>query len=132
MLPHELGHNMAAHHDRANAGSTPAYPYAYGWVSTSGDFRTVMAYDNAACPGGSCSPVPYFSNPDVSYLGYPTGRPEGAADAADNRKTLNNTGPTVAGFRLPAADVAMGRNAMGGCKYFVMKRAPSKPSTRPR
>ena len=33
---HELGHNQGLHHDPANAGSTPSYPYAYGYRDPSG------------------------------------------------------------------------------------------------
>ncbi len=89
---HELGHNQGAHHNPENAGSTPAYPYAYGhYVDAS--FRTVMSYVNQ-CPSG-CSRVPYFSNPAISVNGFPTG----IADARDNHRTLNNTALTVAQFR---------------------------------
>ena len=30
-FPHELGHNMGLQHDPGNAGSSPAYSYAYGY-----------------------------------------------------------------------------------------------------
>lgn len=89
---HELGHNQGAHHNPENAGSTPAFPYAYGhYVDAS--FRTVMSYVNQ-CPSG-CSRVPYFSNPAISFNGSPTG----IADARDNHRCLNNTALTVSQFR---------------------------------
>ncbi|MFN0280256.1 MAG: reprolysin-like metallopeptidase [Pyrinomonadaceae bacterium] len=88
---HELGHNQAAHHNPENAGSA-AYPYAYGHY-VNGSFRTVMSYVNQ-CPSG-CSRVPYFSNPSISFNGFPTG----IADQRDNHRTLNNTALTVSQFR---------------------------------
>lgn len=88
---HELGHNQAAHHNPENAGSA-AFPYAYGhYVNDS--FRTVMSYVNQ-CPDG-CSRVPYFSNPAISFNGFPTG----IADERDNHRTLNNTALTISQFR---------------------------------
>lgn len=88
---HELGHNMGAHHDPANGGGA-AYPYSFGHF-VNGSFRTVMSY-NTQCPSG-CTRVAHFSNPEISYLGHPTG----IADARDNHRTLNNTASVVANFR---------------------------------
>jgi hypothetical protein len=59
-----------------------------------------MAYGNA-CYG--CIRLQYWSNPNVQYGGLPMGVPEGQSQAADNRKTLNNTAYTVANFRLSGA-----------------------------
>jgi len=89
---HELGHNMAAHHDPANDGGPSAFPFSYGHF-VDGFFRTVMAY-NTQCHAG-CTRVSHFSNPNVSYLGFPTG----IAEARDNHRTLNNTAGIVANFR---------------------------------
>lgn len=65
---HELAHNIGSHHDRSVA-STAMYPYAFGYWAPDYSYRTVMAYD---CPV-YCQRVPYFSNPNVIYGGYPTG-----------------------------------------------------------
>ncbi len=96
-LAHECGHNQGALHDRANAGGSGLYNYAYGYQQTAASppFRTIMAYD---CDGG-CTRVNYWSNPDVSYNGYPTGVLSTAATAADNRLTLNNTRTIAANWR---------------------------------
>ncbi|HZX48581.1 MAG TPA: DUF1566 domain-containing protein [Nitrospirota bacterium] len=88
---HELGHNMGAAHDRANASSGGAYSYSYGYYDPVQGFGTIMSY-----PGFS---IPNFSNPLVTYNGVPTGIPEGQTNSADNSKTLNNTAYTVANFR---------------------------------
>ncbi len=97
VLAHETGHNMACHHDRQNAGGTVAYPYAYGyrWTGNSGtQWRTVMAYS----PGAR---ILYFSNPNVTYDGKPTGVDHNTDPntSADNARVLNNTASTVAAFR---------------------------------
>ena len=96
-LAHECGHNQGANHDRANAGGTTLYSYAYGYQQTAAPspFRTIMAYN---CDGG-CTRVNYWSNPDVNYNGYPTGVVSTAGNAADNRLTLNNTRSFAANWR---------------------------------
>lgn len=100
-FPHELGHNMGATHDWYIDGSTQPYPYMHGYVNTAGKWRTVMAYNNECADSGFvCQRLPYWSNPDLLYLGDPMGVPEGSFHAADNRKVLNNTASTVAQFRV--------------------------------
>ncbi|PHQ81949.1 MAG: hypothetical protein COB69_03180 [Phycisphaera sp.] len=87
---HEIGHNMGATHDRNNAGGA-VFSYAYGWRwnSTNGVlYRSVMAYS----PG---SRVPYFSNPDINYIGTPTG----VVNSEDNARCHDNTRDSVANFR---------------------------------
>jgi hypothetical protein len=97
---HEMGHNMGATHDRYVNDGDGVYPYSHGYVYTPGKWRTVMAYDRKCSDKGySCTRIPYWSNPGVSYQGSPTGVPETAADSANNRLTLNNTAFTVANFR---------------------------------
>ncbi|MEM0895605.1 MAG: choice-of-anchor D domain-containing protein [Verrucomicrobiota bacterium] len=70
---HELGHNIGCRHAWGDtSGSTTLHNY--GWrfdPPIGGRVRTVMAYD------WDWSRIPYFSNPDVSYNGAPTGVPNG-------------------------------------------------------
>ncbi len=94
---HELGHIMAANHDRTTDAnvSNPLFPYAFDYIvgsSSAGPFRTVMAYPG---PCSNCPIVPYFSNPDIILNGQPIGN----ATTADNRRTLNQTNVQVAAFR---------------------------------
>jgi hypothetical protein len=92
---HELGHNMGCAHDRDNGGSGGLFSYSYGYQEPSNLFRTVMAYN---CPGG-CPRYQFFSNPDVSYQGQPTGVPISEPDSAHNALTINLSAPTIAAFR---------------------------------
>lgn len=83
---HECGHNMACHHDVANAGAA-LYPYSYGHRTPDNAYRTIMAY----APG---TRINRWSSPNVSYLGYTMG-----TATADNAQSLNNTAATVSQFR---------------------------------
>ncbi len=116
---HELGHNMASHHDHANAGGA-LYPYSYGYRTASGNYRTIMAY----APG---TRIQYFSNPNVSYLGEALGIPDGQPNAAENWKSLNNTSTTVAQFRcaIPAPYGTGKLNSIGTKPGLAWSSTPS-------
>ena len=92
-LAHELGHNMGCQHDRETSpgGGVHDYSHAYRFEVDGVLYHTVMAYQ----PG---LPIPYFSNPDVLFLGIPTGIAETSTNSANNAKTLKRTVPTVARF----------------------------------
>lgn len=98
---HECGHNLGSLHDRANSGGNQgAYPYSYGYQQPNGTtaqrFVTIMAYRNG-CSG--CPRVNYWSNPSVTYAGYPMGVDISQPNSADNRQTLNNTRTFAEQFR---------------------------------
>lgn len=107
--PHELGHNMGAHHDRDNSSSecssgSQAYDYACGYREvTNGRFRTIMAYSDNCPGGGSCARIGYFSNPDINDPIYaePTGIDNdiSPATSADNARALDGTALLIANFR---------------------------------
>ncbi len=88
---HEHGHNMGFQHNPEN-GSGAAFTYAYGHY-INGNYRTVMSYSNPC--GTGCARRPYFSNPNVSFMGAPTG----VADQRDNARAGNQTAAVVAQFR---------------------------------
>lgn len=92
-LAHELGHNMGCQHDRLTSPSGGAFDFSHAHrFEVDGTlYHTVMAYQ----PG---LPVPYFSNPDVMFLGVPTGIPEPSTNSANNAKTINLAAATVARF----------------------------------
>ncbi|MEM7350090.1 MAG: PKD domain-containing protein [Acidobacteriota bacterium] len=92
---HEFGHNLGLHHDPANAGSNPAFAWAYGhFVDLR--FRTIMSY-SAECTNRNCPRIPNFSHPGISFQGLPTG----IANQRHNARVLNVTGSVVAAFRAP-------------------------------
>lgn len=116
---HENGHNMGARHDRFvdDTDGSP-YDYNHGFVNVDDAWRTVMAYNDACEDAGtSCTRLPYWSNPDLTYGGDPMGIADGDPEAADNRTTLNNTRTTVQQFRdahAPTADAGPDQNAECG------------------
>ena len=118
-LAHEIGHNQGNMHDRASTTNTGAFAYSYGFRRCASDgtgFRTVMSY---SCSGASR--VTQFSNPNVSYNGYPTGiaYESDPANSSDNARSMNNTADTVAAFRGSAG---------GGGGGAVAPNAPSSLS----
>ena len=96
-FPHELGHNMGAHHDPfVSTGDSTLFPYSHGYVDLVAHFRTIMAYnDQCAASGFNCTRIPFFSTPNLTQAG----RPIGNASTSDNSRTLGQTADTVANFR---------------------------------
>jgi hypothetical protein len=92
---HEIGHNMGSHHNREDAGSTPAYDFSYGYRNQTANFRTIMSYN---CPSG-CTRVNFWSNPNLSFNGVPMGIDINQTNSAYNALSLNQTAPYVANFR---------------------------------
>lgn len=93
---HELGHTLGAGHDRA-AGCTGLFPYSCGYRNEGvTGWRTLMAYP---CAGIGCPRILNFSNPEVSFLGEPTGLSGDSSVATDNARTITLAAPTVASFR---------------------------------
>jgi hypothetical protein len=102
---HELGHTMSAHHDCYVESSVQPYNYIHGYVhigrTAASSWRTIMAYRDECedtFSGADCTRIQYFSNPSVSYGGYPTGT-SGSGCTANVRLTFANTDYTVSNFR---------------------------------
>ncbi|MDH5411778.1 MAG: M12 family metallo-peptidase, partial [Alphaproteobacteria bacterium] len=95
-LAHEVGHNMGFEHNpedsiRYQTSQPTATPFSFGHY-VDGSFRTIMSY---ATPCLSGCPMAYrFSNPNLDFLGFPTG----IADQRDNARTGDLTAPIVADF----------------------------------
>jgi uncharacterized repeat protein (TIGR01451 family) len=109
---HELGHNMGAEHDWSASGETWR-SYAHGFTDRQCKWKTIMAY------GGGCywmDPIEYFSNPNVTVSGRPTGLPEGTGNNctgqdlahcdADVARLFNETGIVVANYRVNTANIS--------------------------
>ncbi|MEN5203825.1 zinc-dependent metalloprotease [Stenotrophomonas sp. TWI700] len=91
---HEIGHLQSARHDIATDSSTSPYAYGHGYryqPATGTGWRTIMAYNCTR----SCPRLNYWSNPNITYNGIPTG----IASSADNQRVLVNTKAAVAAFR---------------------------------
>lgn len=106
VFAHETGHMLGAHHDYLNTfdangnPSTGAFNYSYGYRFDADNFTytTVMAYE----PG---IPVPYFSNPNLTFQGVPLGTTNSNPVPADNAQTLNRLAPYVARYRTALSRV---------------------------
>jgi hypothetical protein len=100
---HEMGHNFGCRHDRITQGARDGdgnYCYGYRFTDNSGaspivDEGTVMSYAG--------SRIPYFSNPDVTYHGYPLGVPVGDPKAACNAETMADNAQRISATCAPAA-----------------------------
>jgi hypothetical protein len=107
-FPHEIGHNLGAHHDRWVAWDNPLFPYGFGYVDPQLRWRTILAYSNhCSALGQPCPRIARFSNPDQLHEGTPLGVAEGSPAAADNRRAMSNGAAIVANYRAavrPAND----------------------------
>lgn len=88
-MAHEIGHNLGCAHDLPNSFNDAYFPYSYGYNDSLNQWHDIMAVFQAN------PTIPYFSNPNVSYLGRPTG-----TALADNARTINQTRHIVANYRL--------------------------------
>ena len=110
---HELGHNLGLSHDWYADGHVWA-PSARGYVSLEGRFQTIMAYqDHCGDVLGNppCSEMPFYSDPNRVYSGFPSGVPIGTSTQctwhnpdnppcdADATSALRESVPIVAGYR---------------------------------
>ena len=100
-LAHEVGHNMGCLHNREDDDTSDggqdydlfAFSFGKRWQDENSGYRTIMSYDNSA--ENFPIKIPYFSNPEVSYLGVTTGN----AGTENNAKVLSITAPYVSNFR---------------------------------
>ncbi|MEO8536603.1 MAG: M12 family metallo-peptidase [Betaproteobacteria bacterium] len=117
-FPHEIGHNFGARHDTYVDASSSPYAYGHGWVDIGQHWRDVMAYNNAcAAYGVSCTRIPYFSNPAMSY-GSPAD-PLGATATSDVARVHNQNALTVANFR------ASKQGGTAGCTWSLSTASAS-------
>lgn len=98
---HEMGHNLGSHHSRNQRSNAPSasggvFDYSTGWRWNGNDGRSyasVMTYEEGS------TRVFYFSNPDVTYQGAPTGSYSGRYAPADNARSIRAMKHRIAGYR---------------------------------
>lgn len=91
---HEIGHLQGARHDRLVDGTLTPYQYGHGFIPSSKNWRTIMAYGNGC---SNCTRIQWWSSPLKTYP--PTGQVMGTATYEDNARVLNVTAAVIAGFR---------------------------------
>ena len=99
---HEMGHNMGAHHHKGqNFQPGPGlWSFSAGWRWISTDtvrYCSIMTYESGTyfSDGQTHTRVAHFSNPNISYIGAPTGN----ATDGDNARTLRDIRNVIAGYR---------------------------------
>lgn len=86
-----LARNQAAGRDPESEQNRD-FPYGHALCNDLGNWRTVMSRS----PDRRCPVIqPYFSNPEVSFLGTPTGDPE----VRNNARVLGETARLVSSYR---------------------------------
>lgn len=88
---HEIGHLQGARHDVRTDAATIPFIDGHGYIDEVNGFRTIMAYPCINDGVDECPRIPYWSNPDISYLGFPTGE-EGISN---NARVLAETAPAI-------------------------------------
>lgn len=106
-MVHEIGHNMGNHHSRNQASNAAGsdgglFSYSTGWRWTGDDgngYVSVMTYTEDPDGNKDYTRVPYFSNPDISHQGQPTGSYDEPHAPADNSLSMNEIRSVIAGYR---------------------------------
>ena len=110
-FPHELGHLYGCRHDPYVDNTNTPYAYGHAYVYLPATWRTVMAYnDYCSDNGSSCTRLPYFSNPSITYGGVAMG----TAAGNNNRAVLNITDVTIAGFQAMPGMATLGSETILG------------------
>ncbi len=98
---HEIGHIMGCLHNTEEDDSNYPYKYGHGYVHYTGNptasWRTMMAY-STTCDNYDykCRRILYWSNPNISYNGVPTGD----NTYRNNARVWNERAQTVSEFCL--------------------------------
>lgn len=104
--PHEIGHNLGAAHDPANAALGAHWPGGFGYIDQANGIATVMSYLPI---NGCCSYVDYFSNTNVRYNGIALGNAQRNNASAIRRNLFQ-----VARYRIAAPSVPRNVRATPG------------------
>lgn len=96
-LAHEIGHLQGARHNwETDPATDERFPHNHGFwhkgLHPSENWTTIMSYD---CKPSRCARRPYWSNPNVTLAGTPTG----SKDCCNNAAVLNATAKKICSFR---------------------------------
>ena len=115
-LAHELGHGWGLDHDHTSTLNTPSWPWAFGYQLPSAQWYTIMALS----PGAGAARIQYFSNPNLTFLGEPLGRPETSEGPADCARALNDNAAIISAFRPTAPESYCSAGFSGaGCQALM-------------
>ncbi|MBO6795504.1 MAG: zinc-dependent metalloprotease [Balneolaceae bacterium] len=103
-MTHEIGHNLGCAHNIEDA-NVWAYPYGFGYRSSGGGWRTLMAYSPPS------NRINFWSNPDV----YLSGIPMGTVQQEDNARVWDERAAAVASFRTSTSQFEF---EISGGDYF--------------
>lgn len=119
---HEIAHIVGARHDMSTDPKTIPYVYGHGHADYINHFRTVMAY-TTLCQRFStyCTKIPYFSNPNLTYNGFPLG----VANVSDNALVWQNYSSNVMSFRQPNDDYFVTQADMNDIYYAQLEAKKS-------
>ncbi|MFV1884813.1 MAG: zinc-dependent metalloprotease [Balneola sp.] len=103
-LIHEVGHNMGNAHSRTQSSSAASdagglFHYSAGFQNTVANYHTVMAYGGASAQ----QEAPFFSSPNLSYLGTPTGQ-NSSTVPTDNARSMREIKRTISNYRNTQTD----------------------------
>ena len=116
-FPHELGHDFGARHD-TYVDAVHVALRVRSWLGRIGQrWRDVMAYNNAcAAYGVTCTRIPYFSNPNMTY----SSDLLGSTSTADTMRVHNQNALTVANF--PRVEAGRRHELQLGARTVVCQR----------
>lgn len=98
-LIHEIGHNMGNAHSRTQSSSEASdagglFHYSAGFQNTVSNYHTVMAYQD----NNAQQEAPYFSSPDLSFLGTATGQ-NSSTVPTNNARSMREIKRTISNYR---------------------------------
>jgi hypothetical protein len=137
LFAHEMAHTMGLNHERGQNIGAGAYSYSFA-----NNFRGNDGVNYGTICSQNLTLAPFFSNPNLSFQGQPTGVPEAQTNSSDCARTLNNVAGLVSQFRqppppAPANDAFANRIVLPGANLTVSannesaSHEPGEPSHDP-